>query len=328
MIDSDKSPPARQAWSDYWDRHGASGQHLVGGARYAACFETFWSEALLCELKARRSVRVLDAACGDGAVARLCLGLAGQAPHCCADIHAADISPGALAALGQLSGAGRVHLVAADACKLPYADGAFDLVTSQCGLEYAGLDAFDTAARLVAPGGRLLAVIHYRDGVIFRECTANLVILDRLDASGVLAQCARLFELQHQSGDAAAPAVLRSGVALGQALMSLTQSVQLCAPGAAQSHALRLLADLATLQARHAAYAAGPASHWLSVQEAELAAFRLRMVSMIEAAADEAGVSGIAARLEAGGLRGVQIAQIRQADNPLALAWSLDAAAA
>jgi hypothetical protein len=52
------------------------------------------------------------------------------------------------------------------------------------------------------------------------------------------------------------------------------------------------------------------------------------MVSMIEAAADEAGVSGIAARLEAGGLRGVQIAQIRQADNPLALAWSLDAAAA
>jgi SAM-dependent methyltransferase len=330
MIQTEKSTQARHAWSDYWDRHGADGQHLVGGARHSGLFEQFWRGTLSREIDERSHVRLLDAACGDGAVARLCTQMAGEANDCTIDVHATDFSPGALVALGQMEGAADISLVAADACGLPYAGGAFDLVTSQCGLEYAGPEAFDSAARLVAPGGRFSAIIHRMDGLIFRECEANLAILDRLDASGILAQCGQLFELQrnHLAGDVAALDVGRAAGTLGLALTRLSEAIGLSAHGAARSHALRLLADLATLQARYAAYAADQAGHWLMVQRDKLVAFRLRMESMMEAAADATEMSDIGSRLGAAGLEVVTIGEIRSPGDSLPLAWSLDAATA
>ena len=45
-----------------------------------------------------------------------------------------------------------IRCVVADAVRAPFPDGAFDVVTSQFGLEYAGQAALPEAARLVAPG--------------------------------------------------------------------------------------------------------------------------------------------------------------------------------
>ncbi|WP_417498469.1 class I SAM-dependent methyltransferase [Maricaulis sp.] len=325
-----KNGRASQAWADYWDRHGADSNRLVGGARHGGLFDAFWRETLSGEFEARSRVRVLDAACGDGAVARLCAQLAGDADGCAADLHASDFSPGALTALEQRQGAAGIKLVAADACRLPYADGSFDMVTSQCGLEYAGHEAFSDAARLVAPAGRMLAVIHRTDGVIFDECTANLAILDRLDNSGVMSSCRRLFELQRKllAGQVVPRVVARASGKLGLALTRLTDAVQRAADGAARSHALRLLADLGTLQVRHAAYPPDQIEPWLDTQAGELIAFRQRMQSMLDAAADEPGLSRILERLDAAGLGRAEIGEIRATGIDPPLAWTLSAAAA
>ena len=52
------------------------------------------------------------------------------------------------------------------ATELPLPDSSFDFVVSQFGVEYAGIDAFIEAARLVKPGGQLSLLCHYQDGYI------------------------------------------------------------------------------------------------------------------------------------------------------------------
>lgn len=59
-----------------------------------------------------------------------------------------------------------------DAAALPFADGSFDYVTSQFGIEYAGFDAaLEEAARVAAKGLKML--VHAADGVVVRQNVAQ-----------------------------------------------------------------------------------------------------------------------------------------------------------
>ena len=54
-----------------------------------------------------------------------------------------------------------------DICSLPFDDGAFDVVTSQYGIEYAPADnAFAEAVRVLAGGGELGLLMHHEDSEI------------------------------------------------------------------------------------------------------------------------------------------------------------------
>src|SRR5262249_44153452 len=90
--------------------------------------------------------RALDVGTGTGAVARL---LAERYPD--AEIRGADLSERMIDEARRLTEPSRVTYVVADAARLPFADGSFDLVTLGNMIPF-----FDELARLVAPGGHVM----------------------------------------------------------------------------------------------------------------------------------------------------------------------------
>jgi ubiquinone/menaquinone biosynthesis C-methylase UbiE len=90
--------------------------------------------------------RVLDLGTGTGSVARI---VAARFRH--ADVVGVDISQGMLDEARQRTDSSRVTYQQADAERLPFDDGSFDLVTLANMIPF-----FDELARLVAPGGHVV----------------------------------------------------------------------------------------------------------------------------------------------------------------------------
>lgn len=112
-----------------------------------------WAVLLIERVRPQPGERVLDVACGTGVVARLAaerIGLAGS-------VIGADSSPAMLAAAKRASVGTSIEWREADAAILPFADGSFDLVLCQQGLQYfpdrAG--ALREMQRVLTPGGRI-----------------------------------------------------------------------------------------------------------------------------------------------------------------------------
>ncbi|HZT92794.1 MAG TPA: class I SAM-dependent methyltransferase [Gaiellaceae bacterium] len=87
--------------------------------------------------------RVLDVGTGSGAAARLA---AERWPE--AEVVGVDLSPAMVAEARRLAGSPRERYEVADAAKLPFADGAFDLVLLNNMIPF-----FDELARVTAPDG-------------------------------------------------------------------------------------------------------------------------------------------------------------------------------
>jgi ubiquinone/menaquinone biosynthesis C-methylase UbiE len=96
--------------------------------------------------------RVLDLGTGTGVVARL---VAERFPE--AEVVGADISAEMIDEARRLTDSPRVAYQVADAQKLPFADGSFDLITLGNMIPF-----FDELARVVAPGGDV--VVAYSAG--------------------------------------------------------------------------------------------------------------------------------------------------------------------
>jgi ubiquinone/menaquinone biosynthesis C-methylase UbiE len=90
--------------------------------------------------------RVLDVGTGTGAVARF---VAARVPE--AEIEGVDVSERMIDEARRLTDAPRVRFRVADAQKLPFPDGSFDLVTLGNMIPF-----FDELARVTAPGGHVL----------------------------------------------------------------------------------------------------------------------------------------------------------------------------
>ena len=114
----------------------------------------------LMELVPEGPGRVLEICAGTGYLSRMV-----ARAHPAAEIYALDVSPEMLAvgrrrATG--AAAGRIAFVEGDAGELPFADDHFDVVVAAYGLHELPTDvrgcAVREAARVLRPGGRLLAV--------------------------------------------------------------------------------------------------------------------------------------------------------------------------
>jgi ubiquinone/menaquinone biosynthesis C-methylase UbiE len=91
-------------------------------------------------------VRVLDVGTGTGAVARL---VAARLPE--AEIEGVDVSERMIEEARRLSDSPRIRFQVADAEKLPFPDGSFDLVTLGNMIPF-----FAELGRVTAPGGHVL----------------------------------------------------------------------------------------------------------------------------------------------------------------------------
>ncbi len=116
------------------------------------------------ELSGRR--RILDLACGSGAVARALLARTGAD----VSITGADLNDGMLAVAAKKAppAEGRLAWVKADAGALPFADAAFDLALCQQGLQFFPDKpaAMAELQRVLAPGGRIAITVWSRVGEI------------------------------------------------------------------------------------------------------------------------------------------------------------------
>jgi SAM-dependent methyltransferase len=127
---------------------------------YHSCFvETIiapWVERTLALAAPRPGERVLDVACGTGAVTRRASQIVGAAGQ----VVGLDLSPEALAMARTVNGPEGGATIAwreAPADSLPFADGSFDVVTCQLGLMFFPdrVAALQEMRRVLAPGGRL-----------------------------------------------------------------------------------------------------------------------------------------------------------------------------
>lgn len=132
------------AWHDRYDRHAAG---------YACELDPTFAGSVkrVVELAAaRRGVQLLDLATGTGAIARLAAARG-------ASVVGVDVSIGMLEVARTRSPG--LDLRLADACALPFADGAFDVVT--CGLALSHFAERERALaevlRILRPGGMLVA---------------------------------------------------------------------------------------------------------------------------------------------------------------------------
>lgn len=165
-----------------WTGYGASAAELYQRYLVPAIFEP-WAMALVALAAPQPGERVLDVACGTGAVARLAaqhVGPTGQ-------VTGLELNPGMLAVARGLPPPQGVPIAwqEGDAMAMPLAGAAFDVVLCQQGLQFFPdrAAALREMHRVVAPGGRVaLSVwrpIHYSPGfALLAEALGRHVALE------------------------------------------------------------------------------------------------------------------------------------------------------
>lgn len=187
LMEATDTERRREAWSSYW---AAGGLHSCIGRLVddrEGAIGRFWRR---CFASLRSDDRVLDLATGNGALPKLLRDTAGCRLRVDA-VDLADVSPRWRApdADDGIVFHSRVRME-----ELPFADGAFDLVVSQFGLEYARWpEALEEAARVCRAGSRLAFVMHHADSLIVRMGRIEQAHQEFLLASGGLLEVAAGF---------------------------------------------------------------------------------------------------------------------------------------
>lgn len=309
---------AADDWDTYWRGTQANAAHHEGGPQDAV-LSVLWQE-IVAQVDGDEGqdehARILDLACGNGAVTGYV-----QESLPLAALYAIDYSRSAVAALGQRYPA--VACVAGDALGLPFADGTFDLVGSQFGLEYAGRAAASEAARLVAPGGTLALVMHLHDGGIYRECEQNLEAIDTIATIELLARTRAAFSAGYDlnEGVGSVEAFKAAEREFAPAVRALEALLAERGDKVASGLARKLYQDIAYMYKRISNYDRADVINWVDGMTGELAAYRGRMSSMMACAQDESGVSEVEAMLVAAGLSLIERRPVTMGEKAEAAAW-------
>lgn len=311
-----------RSWDNYWQHARNSSAYSDGGATHPAVRD-FWHQFFSAARDELDHPRLADIASGSGAVAdaaRAAFGASGVQLTC------VDVSGAAIAALEErlpdVSG------IVADARQIPLPSAGFDIVCSQFGIEYAGLDAMAEWLRLVAPGGRLALLLHHDGGGIHRQCTASLDAARQLQGVNFIGKAGVMF--------AAGFRMLREGsrdeyeAAVGDlmpAIRALESIMRQHGREVADGAVLKLYTDVREMTARLPNYDEGEVAEWLERMRGEFLAYEGRMASMCEAAINENTFATLCTEIEAAGFELLRNEALLNAGTGVPLAWALIAAA-
>jgi len=217
-----------------------------------------------------------------------------------------------------------VNGIISDARSMPLDAGSFDIVTSQFGVEYAGLEAIDEATRLVATGGRLGLLLHSEAGSIQLECKASLEAIDRLKACRFIPSAIELF----RAGFAAVKGADRTAYEaaakrLAPAVKALEEIMQEYGQDVAGDTIARLYSDVGQIHQEMQHYEPGEVLDWLGRMDQELNAYAGRMSSMTDSAIDSQTFKHICDGLSDHGFNLERAAPLRVPEHDLPLAWVL-----
>lgn len=315
------------AWKQFWTGRARASEHQFRDARTGALLHGYWQDVLEAALAGRSKVSLIDLATGEGEVIALVDQAAARFPDLRIEAFASDIAVDAVRLAASPRGRFEASPVVADSAVLPLRDASLDLVLSQYGLEYAGPEAFSEAGRIVAPGGRIHALVHCRGGAVETACSAVASLLGQVIESELIPRMkdfvvtipkAVAGEVSQDEGQACADA-------LRQALETSARAAGAAAPGPARDHVARLIQDCQAAAGRLGAFQTADLLAWLDGQAGELTAFHHRMTSMIRVALSDAQMEDCRARLAQAGLDVSPAATLDLPDGGPPLAWVLDA---
>lgn len=295
-------PPAvADAWDDYW-RHTREAAAHKGGGPQDEVLARFWTGYFADAYARNPRPRLIDIGCGNGSVASFALNPSTPGADRRTLLVGVDNSYAALKSFNARFPA--ASPVAADAKRLPFDDCQFDIVTSQFGVEYAGLGAIEEAARLVSTGGSLALIMHMKDGAMYRECATNLEAVRDFQRSLLLSALKEVFDAgsasKRRSGDGAGAQQARAKLA--HATREVEAALRRYGNEIAGGALYRVHEDVDHMYRRMEAYAAEDVTRWVDVMTREFDAYANRMSSMLDAAIDDQDFDACLTRLDLQGL--------------------------
>jgi SAM-dependent methyltransferase len=262
---------------------------------------------------------LVDVASGNGAVIE-------RAGACSRSWYSAitclDISPSAMRSLTRR--VPDIRALVADARAIPLTSGSFDIATSQFGVEYAGLEAVAEVARLVASGGTLAMLLHYRGGGIHRQCRASRDGINEMRRHKVIASCVELFEegfdagrINHRDGRSLKMKNFESAVRVMESIMRKHGRE------VADGTVVRLYRDIRTVTQGYAKYLPSEIVAWLTEMQKEIDAYHERMVSMCLSAVSDSSFDRLTRQIRNLGFIITRNEPLVNSKNQTPLAWAL-----
>lgn len=306
------------SWDTYWQGTGDIGAFSAGGVSHPA-IAAFWEDFFTATANRHQATRLLDVATGNGAILEMARS---KLDADTTSITCVDISEAAIRNVEQrFSG---VVGVVADARTIPLDSGQFNLVTSQFGVEYAGLEAVAEAARLVSSGGQLALMMHIEGGIVHDECSMSLAAIEKLQASNFVPYAIELFD----AGFAAVRGADRSTYeAAGSQMAPATRAAEAImaeyGEGVAGDTIARLYSDVGRIHSDMPKYDPDEVLEWLRTMDRELSAYAERMSSMINVAIAAAPFEQLRKDLKSLGFTLVKAAPLYPTAESPALAWIL-----
>lgn len=299
---------SEKGWSDYWQKDSADGEVFVSaeGEQHPALAD-FW-QAQFATIEA--GARVIDLASGAGSIyAHL------PAEHRL-QLSAVDISEVALLALRKRFPQVSILVCSADA--IPLHDASFEVVVTQFGIEYAGIDAFAEAGRLVAPGGRFVGLCHIKDGYIDSGNQRQLAEAKLVAGQAFIDHAIQLIRAAF-AGDSAALKQAQDEFAM--AATPVGEGMRRCRKGI---HTY-LFQGFRQLYERRRQYDLADITGWLDAMRGELEVNLDRLERMCAAALSDSDVEDIKSLFEEQGLVDVNCTPFETPGNNLPVAWAITA---
>ena len=310
--------PVIESWDTYWQGAQASAAYTGGGSSHPLVL-SFWDDYFRDVQGRDGEPKIIDIASGNGAVATSASkAFAGALP----EFTCLDVSPAAIRMLEKRFAG--VHGVVADATAIPLDSASCDIATSQFGLEYAGLEALDEVTRLLVQGGELALMLHYRDGVIYRECGASLDAVSEMQAAKFIPYCIAMFEAGFavlKGGNRARYSA--AGKQFGTAIHAMEAIMMQHGREVAAGTILRVYRDVRTVHGRMRHYEPSAVLGWLQKMEEAIEAYAGRMASMRNAAIESSRFEQLRADLVEKGFEILRAEPLAHADQDLPLAWVL-----
>ena len=312
------SSQAAENWDAYWQGTGDIGAFSSGGVSHPAIL-SFWDEFFKGVKHEYQKPAMLDIASGNGAVIERALAVF---ENDAINISCVDISESAISNIQSRFPA--VHGMVADARSIPLEPGGFDLVSSQFGVEYAGLEAIEMAAQMVSSGGTLAMLLHTRAGAIYQECKTNLHAIIQLQECNFVSLTRNMFRAGFEAVRGADRAPYDGAAAkLAPALKTVEAIMQQHGQGVADDTVVRLYSDVADIHSSIQHYEPDEVLDWLDKMDGELKTYAGRMSSMCEAAIDEQTFEKVCDGLTQFGCQLIEAGPMAIPGHDLPLAWVL-----
>ena len=181
--------------------------------------------------------------------------------------------------------------VAGNLDHLPFADCSIQLLTSQFGVEYAGLASIESAIECVAPNGYFVFVMHIKDGAISAECGSNLMAIERFLETGFIEAAKTL--LDSLWGNAPEGEQLDNVKRFKRAVRATEATLLQLPDGQGRDTSLQTYNAIADIVEEPRSFDPSVAGKWFLEAESELLSYCSRMRQMRSVALSRQGFSSL-----------------------------------